>query len=93
MQFNPLYPSLPSKLFHVQQPSPLRGAKVGHFNSALADELQWSEDDKNAWVEICSGQRTFPEFPPLAMVYAGHQFGQWAGQLGDGRGLLIAQIF
>ena len=92
MQFNPLYPSLPSKLFHVQQPSPLRGAKAGHFNRALADELQWSEDDKNAWVEICSGQRTFPEFPSLAMVYAGHQFGQWAGQLGDGRGLLIAQI-
>lgn len=92
MQFNPLYPSLPSKLFHVQQPSPLRGTKAGHFNSALADELQWSEDDKNAWVEICSGQRTFPEFPSLAMVYAGHQFGQWAGQLGDGRGLLIAQI-
>lgn len=92
MQFNPLYPSLPSKLFHVQQPSPLRGAKAGHFNSALADELQWSEDDKNVWVEICSGQRTFPEFPSLAMVYAGHQFGQWAGQLGDGRGLLIAQI-
>ncbi|MCG5227355.1 protein adenylyltransferase SelO [Acinetobacter pittii] len=92
MQFNPLYPSLPSKLFHVQQPSPLRGAKAGHFNSALADELQWSEDDKNAWVEICSGQHTFTEFPPLAMVYAGHQFGQWAGQLGDGRGLLIAQI-
>ncbi|MFA2911974.1 YdiU family protein [Acinetobacter pittii] len=92
MQFNPLYPSLLSKLFHVQQPSPLRGAKAGHFNSALADELQWSEDDKNAWVEICSGQRTFPEFPSLAMVYACHQFGQWAGQLGDGRGLLIAQI-
>ncbi|PPC05241.1 YdiU family protein [Acinetobacter pittii] len=92
MQFNPLYPSLPSKLFHVQQPSPLRGAKAGHFNSALADELQWSEDDKNAWVEICSGQHTFTEFLPLAMVYAGHQFGQWAGQLGDGRGLLIAQI-
>lgn len=70
MQFNPLYPSLPSKLFHVQQPSPLRGAKAGHFNNALADELQWSEDDKNAWIEICSGQRTFPEFPSLAMVYA-----------------------
>lgn len=92
MQFNPIYPSLPSKLFHVQQPSPLRGAKAGHFNNALADELQWSEDDKKAWIEICSGQRTFPEFPSLAMVYAGHQFGQWAGQLGDGRGLLIAQI-
>ena len=92
MQFAPRYPSLDSKLYHEQMPSPLKGAKAGHFNAALADELQWSEDEKTQWVEICSGQKTFPEFHPLAMVYAGHQFGQWAGQLGDGRGLLIAQI-
>ncbi|EXD28106.1 YdiU family protein [Acinetobacter baumannii] len=92
MQFNPLYSSLNPKLFHIQQPSPLRGAKAGHFNLALAEELQWTDEEKQAWVEICSGQRTFTEFSPLAMVYAGHQFGQWAGQLGDGRGLLIAQI-
>jgi len=92
MQFNPLYSSLNSKLFHIQQPSPLRGEKAGHFNLALAEELQWTDEEKKAWVEICSGQRTFPEFPSLAMVYAGHQFGQWAGQLGDGRGLLIGQI-
>ncbi|AVF06333.1 YdiU family protein [Acinetobacter baumannii] len=92
MQFNPLYSSLNPKLFHIQQPSPLRGAKAGHFNLALAEELQWTDEEKQAWVEICSGQRTFSEFSPLAMVYAGHQFGQWAGQLGDGRGLLIAQI-
>ncbi|MDB0301439.1 protein adenylyltransferase SelO [Acinetobacter baumannii] len=92
MQFNPLYSSLNPKLFHIQQPSPLRGAKAGHFNLALAEELQWTDEEKQAWVEICSGQCTFSEFPPLAMVYAGHQFGQWAGQLGDGRGLLIAQI-
>ncbi len=58
----------------------------------LADQLNWSEEDKQSWIEICSGQKTFREFEPLAMVYAGHQFGQWAGQLGDGRGLLIAQI-
>ncbi|NAR94946.1 protein adenylyltransferase SelO [Acinetobacter haemolyticus] len=92
MQFNPRYSSLDTKLFHQQQPSPLRGAKAGHFNAALAEQLQWSEADKQSWVEICSGQKTFSEFEPLAMVYAGHQFGQWAGQLGDGRGLLIAQI-
>jgi len=92
MQFNPRYNALNPKLYHLQQPSPLRGAKAGHFNEALADELQWSEEDKANWVEICSGQKTFAEFPPLAMVYAGHQFGQWAGQLGDGRGLLIGQI-
>ena len=92
MQFAPRYPSLDSKLYHEQMPSPLKGAKAGHFNAVLADELQWSEDEKAQWVEICSGQKTFAEFHPLAMVYAGHQFGQWAGQLGDGRGLLIAQI-
>ena len=92
MQFNARYPSLSPKLYHHQQPSPLQGAKAGHFNESLANELNWSEDDKNYWVEICSGQKTFQEFKPLAMVYAGHQFGQWAGQLGDGRGLLIAQI-
>lgn len=92
MQFNPRYSSLNPKLFHHQMPVPLKGAKAGHFNQALADELQWSDEDKAQWVEICSGQKTFAEFEPLAMVYAGHQFGQWAGQLGDGRGLLIAQI-
>ena len=92
MHFNPRYAALNPKLYHVQQPSPLHGAKAGHFNEALADELQWSNEDKANWIEICSGQKTFAEFEPLAMVYAGHQFGQWAGQLGDGRGLLIGQI-
>lgn len=92
MQFNSRYSLLPSKLYHHQQPLPLKGAKAGHFNAALAEQLQWSEADIQSWVEICSGQKTFNEFEPLAMVYAGHQFGQWAGQLGDGRGLLIAQI-
>ncbi len=32
------------------------------------------------------------DFSPLAMVYSGHQFGAWAGQLGDGRALLIGQV-
>ena len=92
MHFNSRYSTLNPKLYHHQIPVPLKGAKAGHFNQALADELQWSTEDQTAWVEICSGQKTFAEFEPLAMVYAGHQFGQWAGQLGDGRGLLIAQI-
>ena len=92
MQFNSRYPCLNPKLYHQQMPVPLKGVKAGHFNEVLADQLQWSEQEKAQWVEICSGQKTFPEFHPLAMVYAGHQFGQWAGQLGDGRGLLIAQV-
>lgn len=92
MYFNSRYQTLPARLYHHQVPLPLKGAKAGHFNAALAEQLQWSDEDKAQWVEICSGQKVFAEFEPLAMVYAGHQFGQWAGQLGDGRGLLIAQI-
>ena len=45
-----------------------------------------------AFAEIFSGHRGFPGGEPLAMVYSGHQFGAWAGQLGDGRALLIAQV-
>ena len=92
MQLNLRYPLLDSRLYHKQSPVPLKGIKAGHFNELLADELQWSTAEKQHWLDFCSGQRTCAEFPALAMVYAGHQFGQWAGQLGDGRGLLIAQV-
>jgi len=44
------------------------------------------------FAETFSGHRPYPGGEPLAMVYSGHQFGAWAGQLGDGRALLLAQI-
>ncbi len=37
------------------------------------------------------GQRVLPGSDPLAAVYAGHQFGVWAGRLGDGRALLLGE--
>ncbi|HEX2760610.1 MAG TPA: YdiU family protein [Rhizomicrobium sp.] len=43
------------------------------------------------FVEVVAGHRPLEGFSPLAMVYSGHQFGVWAGQLGDGRALLIGQ--
>ena len=68
MQFNPRYPTLPARLYHMQQPLPLKGAKAGHFNAALAKELQWTAEEQQHWIEFCSGQTTFQEFPALAMV-------------------------
>src|SRR5581483_2346629 len=44
------------------------------------------------FVEVAAGHRPLEGFKPLAMVYSGHQFGVWAGQLGDGRALLIGQV-
>ncbi|MGZ5921919.1 MAG: protein adenylyltransferase SelO [Rhizomicrobium sp.] len=43
------------------------------------------------FVPVFSGHKPLGDFQPLAMVYSGHQFGAWAGQLGDGRALLIGQ--
>jgi uncharacterized protein YdiU (UPF0061 family) len=44
------------------------------------------------FVLAMAGHIPLEGFNPLAMVYSGHQFGVWAGQLGDGRALLIGQV-
>ncbi len=43
-------------------------------------------------LEVLSGARVAPGTRPFASVYSGHQFGVWAGQLGDGRALLLGEI-
>ena len=62
---------------------------------ACAKTLGWAED---WWVsnpealEVLSGNALWPGMQPLASVYSGHQFGVWAGQLGDGRALLLGEL-
>jgi uncharacterized protein YdiU (UPF0061 family) len=43
-------------------------------------------------LEVMSGHATWPGMQPIATVYSGHQFGVWAGQLGDGRALLLGEV-
>ena len=63
-------------------------------NRAVARELgieeSWfeSQESLNAFV----GNSVLPGSDPLASVYSGHQFGQWAGQLGDGRAILLGEL-
>lgn len=94
MRYQNTYIKLDTRLYHEQVPTPLDNPRAGHFNKQVAEQLGWSEDDDlmARWVEILGGQYVPAEFQPLSMAYAGHQFGQWAGQLGDGRGLLMAQV-
>jgi len=47
--------------------------------------------DLNA-LDVLSGNRLWPGMQPLASVYSGHQFGVWAGQLGDGRALWLGEM-
>jgi len=63
-----------------------------HFNEALSEELNLGELDRNKLLSLLSGQENFDGFSPYAMCYGGHQFGQWAGQLGDGRAINIAEV-
>ncbi|MCH4246912.1 MAG: YdiU family protein [Acinetobacter populi] len=92
MHFDNTYGLLDDKLYHRQSVQSLEHVLPGHFNQVLAQQLQWTAEEQNDWVNIINGTHLPKEADPLAMVYAGHQFGQWAGQLGDGRGLLLGQV-
>ena len=63
-------------------------------NQTLARELGLQEPwfaSQDA-LEVLTGNRVAEGSQPLASVYSGHQFGQWAGQLGDGRAILLGQL-
>ncbi|TXD98070.1 YdiU family protein [Psychrobacter frigidicola] len=94
MRYHNTYVKLDTRLYNRQLPTPLNNPRAGHFNTQVAEQLGWADDDDlmARWVEIIGGHYVPTEFAPLSMAYAGHQFGQWAGQLGDGRGLLMAQV-
>ncbi len=63
-------------------------------NQAIARELgleqAWFESRQA--LEVLTGNCVLPGSDPLASVYSGHQFGQWAGQLGDGRAILLGEL-
>ena len=94
MRYQNTYVTLDPRLYHRQAPTPLKNPRAGHFNPYVAEQLSFSDDADlmDNWVEIIGGHNVPEGFAPLSMAYAGHQFGHWAGQLGDGRGLLMAQV-
>ena len=52
----------------------------------------WSQRPELNALDVLSGNALWPGMHPLASVYSGHQFGVWAGQLGDGRALWLGEI-
>lgn len=75
-------------------PTPCSKPEVIHFSSEMLDELGISEDDakKDDFRDIFSGNKIYDNTQPYAMCYGGHQFGSWAGQLGDGRAINLFEI-
>ncbi len=71
-------------------PSPYWVGRSHAMAQALGLEDNWLESDDA--LQALTGNALLPGSEPLASVYSGHQFGQWAGQLGDGRALLLGEL-
>jgi uncharacterized protein YdiU (UPF0061 family) len=80
--------------FTELQPTPLPSPVLVGLNERLLGELgldpAWPASP--AGIEALTGNQLPAGSRPLASVYSGHQFGVWAGQLGDGRAILLGEV-
>ena len=90
--FDNSYARLPDRFFTRQSPVPVTAPELVAFNDALAEELGILVPDREALAQMAVGNRLPEGAEPLAQVYAGHQFGGFSPQLGDGRAMLLGEV-
>ena len=71
-------------------PTPVREPRLLAWSDDLAATLGMTRPDAD-WLAALAGNRVLPGMQPYAACYGGHQFGQWAGQLGDGRAMTLGE--
>ncbi|HEV8600632.1 MAG TPA: YdiU family protein, partial [Gemmatimonadales bacterium] len=88
------YARLHPGFYEVVDPTPLPDPYLVAFNPAAAEllELDRAEAASPELAQYLSGNRRLPGAEPIAQVYAGHQFGVWVPQLGDGRAVLLGEV-
>ena len=76
------------------QPEPARAPRLLFFNQSLAETLlaNFSSEDEQSLADLFAGNRLPAGAMPIAQAYAGHQFGHFSPQLGDGRALLLGEV-
>ncbi|WP_205859131.1 protein adenylyltransferase SelO [Pleionea sediminis] len=84
----------PGLLWHCSEPTPVSNPNLIAYFDEVAELLgitpsAMQSDDMLARL---SGNQLFSGFTPYSACYGGHQFGHWAGQLGDGRAITIAEL-
>ena len=93
LPFDNSYARLPDRFYTRMPPTPVAAPKVVAINHALADRLGIEiPEDAAEQAAIFSGNAVPDGAAPLAQVYAGHQFGGWSPQLGDGRAILLGEV-
>ena len=85
---------LRNALFSRVEPTPVQGPYLMHFSESVAAGLGLSKAQCQSedFVQTFAGNRLLPGMDPHATCYGGHQFGNWAGQLGDGRAINLGEV-
>ncbi|AUC85329.1 YdiU family protein [Polaribacter sp. ALD11] len=80
--------------FSFANPKKTAKPTVVHVSQEMAAELDISEEETQSelFKNVVTGNEIYPNTKPYAMCYAGHQFGNWAGQLGDGRAINLFEV-
>ncbi|MCC1494389.1 YdiU family protein [Cognatishimia sp. F0-27] len=90
--FDNSYSRLPDGFFVRQAPTPVSAPSLVAFNDALAEDLGISGAEDADLAALFAGNAVPDGAEPLAQLYAGHQFGSFNPQLGDGRALLLGEV-
>ncbi len=92
--FQNTYAALPASFFARVAPTPVASPRLIKLNRALAIQLGLDPDllESPEGAEILAGKRLPDGADPIAMAYAGHQFGHFVPQLGDGRAILLGEV-
>ncbi len=92
--FDNSYAALPDRFYARQAPTPVAAPKLIKLNVALARDLCLDPATlaSEEGVAMLAGNRVPEGAAPIAMAYAGHQFGNFVPQLGDGRAILLGEV-
>jgi uncharacterized protein YdiU (UPF0061 family) len=82
----------PGVLYGKAIPTPVKAPSLLAWSEDLANELGIEKPIDQTDIDILGGNMVTSSMYPYAACYAGHQFGNWAGQLGDGRAITLGEI-
>jgi uncharacterized protein YdiU (UPF0061 family) len=92
--FTNAFAGLGERFYESRTPSGLEGARLVAVSPDAAALIDLGENEltRDEFVRIASGTAILRGMQPFAALYGGHQFGVWAGQLGDGRAIALGEI-
>ena len=82
----------PGLLYSTATPTPVKKVTLLGWSDELAEQLGIEKPVDHLSLDILGGNAVLPSMIPYAACYAGHQFGNWAGQLGDGRAITLGEM-